>query len=359
MDNNIIQNVEKKDKDKKVSILEMRRKIPGYRIHDGITSMTNEENVDKSLDRKNMRIASPNREILSPIKNLSNSKPPKYIRKYGWAPDIPDHRDRIYSDYFRKVEEKVLIPEEDNPIREYTTKVESKIISPLPSVDLRSMDSPIFDQGSLGSCTGNALAGALQFLEKKDKIPYTELSRLFIYFDERVVENTVNIDSGASLRNGIKTLAKLGVCSETCWPYDIQNFAVQPGHKCYIEASKHRILSYYRLNILEDMTHCLDNGYPFDFGFSVYSSFENEEVANTGIVNMPTVDEQLLGGHAVMAIGYDMNKKIFPESIGSVLCRNSWGVSWGIGGYFWLPFEYLTNRNLSDDLWTIRRGMNL
>ena len=202
------------------------------------------------------------------------------------------------------------------------------------------------------SCTGNALAGALQFLEKKDKVLYIELSRLFVYYDERVEENTINIDSGAQIRDGIKTLAKLGVCSEICWPYNIQNFAVQPGHNCYREAANHRILSYYRINTLDEMVHCLNSGYPFVFGFSVYDSFESEEVANTGIVNMPTGNEQLLGGHAVMAIGYDMNKKRF-------LVRNSWGINWGQQGYFTIPYDYLENRNLSDDFWCIIRSNNL
>lgn len=252
---------------------------------------------------------------------------------YGWTPDLPDHRDKIYSAVYKTPTE-----------------------SPLPQiVDLRPTDSPIFDQGQLGSCTGNALAGALQFLEKKDKVHYIGLSRLFIYYDERAAENTVASDSGASIRDGIKTLASLGVCSETCWPYDISKFAVQPSHSCYVEAAKHRILTYSRLNTVVDMRHCLSSGYPFVFGFSVYESFESEEVAKTGIVPMPQPDEQLLGGHAVMGLGCDMTKKIFPESIGAGLCRNSWGTDWGMQGYFWIPLEYLADRNISEDFWTIRR----
>lgn len=249
---------------------------------------------------------------------------------YGWLPDLPDHRDKMYGAVY-----KVAAPP---PV-------------PLPQiVDLRPMDSPIFDQGQLGSCTGNALAGALQFLEKKDKVKYMELSRLFIYYAERAIENTINTDSGAAIRDGIKTLAGLGVCSATCWPYIISKFTDQPYHSCYVEAAKHRILSYYRLNTLDDMRHCLSSGYPFVFGFSVYESFESEEVAKTGIVPMPQSDEQLLGGHAVTAIGYNDTDKRFTV-------RNSWGTGWGgpMKGYFSIPYEYLTDRNLSDDLWTIRR----
>ena len=245
---------------------------------------------------------------------------------YGWVADLPDHRDKMYS---------VHIP------------------TPLPQIiDLRPMDSPIFDQLNLGSCTANSLAGALQFLEKKDKVKYMELSRLFIYYGERAIEDTVNSDSGATIRDGIKTLANLGVCSEKCWPYNISKFTVQPNHNCYIEAAKHKISSYYRLNTVDDMCHCLSSGYPFVFGFSVYESFESEEVTKTGIVPMPQPDDQLLGGHAVVAIGYNYVDKRF-------LVRNSWGTSWGQKGYFSIPYQYLANRDLSDDFWTIRRGMNL
>lgn len=292
----------------------------------------NVSTIDRNMEGRGTRRA-----------NMIRNQSHRYIPGYGWNPDIPDHRDYQYSDLRKKIEEERL-----------AVSAGVAPISPIPIsiIDLRSNDSPIFDQGALGSCTGNALAGALQFLEKKDKVPYIELSRLFIYYDERVVENTVSIDSGAQIRDGIKTLAKLGVCSETCCPYNIQNFAVQPGHKCYIEASKHRILSYYRLNTLSDMLHCINTGYPFVFGFSVYDSFESDQVVQTGIVNMPTTNENLLGGHAVMAIGYDDNQKRF-------LVRNSWGISWGQKGYFTIPYDYLTNRNLSDDFWVILRGKNL
>lgn len=329
--------------------------------------------IETNIDTKNMKSVLEtrrpininmvkNKNIVNTINNTSNIESPKYIPKYGWIPDTPDNRDYQYSDLRKKMEE-IAEKEKEmvSPIRKRTITVDGVQIPtpPLPLVDLRSADSPIFSQGDLNSCTSNALVGALQFLEKKDKVPYIELSRLFVYYDQRVVENTINIDIGAKLRDGIKTLVRLGVCSDACWPYNIQNFSVQPGHRCYREAANHMILTYYRINTLDDVMHCFNNGYPLVFGFSVYSSFESEEVVKTGIVNMPSANESLLGGHAVMAIGYDMNKKIFPESIGSVLCRNSLGTGWGQSGYFWLPFEYLTNRNLSDDLWTIRRGKNL
>jgi C1A family cysteine protease len=177
---------------------------------------------------------------------------------------------------------------------------------------------------------------------------YEDLSRLFIYYNEREMEGTVKEDSGAMLRDGIKSLVSYGVCSEDDWYYDISKYCVKPSLYCYESAINHRISVYMRLESLDEMLQCLANNYPFVFGFSVYNVFESEETANTGILSMPRSQDRLLGGHAVLAVGYDKDSKM-------ILVRNSWGSSWGLGGYFWMPFEYLTNRDLSDDFWTIRR----
>ncbi len=151
------------------------------------------------------------------------------------------------------------------------------------------------------------------------------------------------------IRDGIKSLAKQGVCSEPNWPYVIPKFNLKPGPACYKIALQHKITSYRRILTINEMRACLAAGFPFVFGFTVYESFESPEVARTGTVKMPQLHEKVLGGHAVLAVGYDDTEKLF-------LVRNSWGARWGMKGYFTMPYDYLASRNLSDDFWTIRRG---
>jgi C1A family cysteine protease len=261
----------------------------------------------------------------SPVKSPPVSSPDIRKAVYGWLPDIPDNRDHMYG-----------------AVR--------KISKTLPAKsDLRPGCSPVEDQQELGSCTANALAGALEFLMKKDKVNFADMSRLFIYYNERVIEHTVKTDAGAMIRDGIKTLAKQGSCTEKSWPYAIAKFTVKPAKTCYTEALDYQILSYARLNTLDEMRACLAEGYPFVFGFSVYESFESPQVTKTGLVEMPGAGERLLGGHAVLAVGYDDAAQRF-------IVRNSWGTNWGQKGYFTMPYAYLADRNLSDDFWVISRG---
>ena len=210
------------------------------------------------------------------------------------------------------------------------------------SVDLRPKMPPVYDQGQLGSCTANAI-GAL--FEYDDKNAFTP-SRLFLYYNERVIEHSTGTDSGAMISDGIRSLQTTGICPESMWPYDTSKFTTKPPTSCYTTASKYQALEAH--NIHQDVTSmktCLAYGFPFVVGIAVYSSFESQAVATTGIVPMPDRKEQCLGGHAVLVVGY--------TSDNHWIVRNSWGTSWGQKGYFTIPYLYLLDSNLCSELWTI------
>lgn len=244
------------------------------------------------------------------------------VRKIcGWIPDLPDQRDYLYS----AIRPRIRLPKQ---------------------ADLTHFCSSIETQGSLGSCTACALAGNLEFLDNKPDHKYTDVSKLFVYYNERSLRGNEDYDSGASLRDGIKTLKKTGYCREFLWPYHISHFYAKPPLRCYLEAKQHRIESYHRMRTLTEMLTCLADGYPFVFGFAVYESFKSRQTEKTGRVVMPKKGERMIGSHAVLAVGYNQKERRF-------LVRNSWGTKWGRRGYFTMPYEYM--ETLSADFWTIRK----
>jgi C1A family cysteine protease len=247
---------------------------------------------------------------------------------YGWKPDLPDQRDFLFA-----------------PLPDLVKTLP-------PSVDLRDKCPQVYDQGQLGSCTANAIAAAYEFDQMKQlKYDFTP-SRLQIYYNERVKEGTVDSDSGAMLRDGIKVVHSLGVAPESEWPYDITKFAVAPPPNVVKDATKHTALVYRRIpRNLQAMKACLAGGLPFVFGFTVYESFESPEVEQTGLVPMPRPSEQVLGGHAVCAVGYTDTTD--PHAPNCMLVRNSWGPGWGAAGYCWMPTQYFLDPGLSSDFWAI------
>lgn len=246
-------------------------------------------------------------------------------RAYGWVPDVPDQRDQ-------------------------TVALGAPIPLP-PSVDLRDLCPPVYDQGQLGSCTANAIAAAFDVERKKQNEPFLTPSRLFIYYNERLAEGTTRTDSGAQIRDGIKVVNQVGVPPESLWPYDTSKFALKPSAAAYKAAKNTEALAYSRVPQAQiSIQQVLAGGHPIVVGFSVYESFESEEVAATGVMPMPSPFEQCLGGHAVLVVGYE-------ERQGHLyaIVRNSWSAAWGDAGYFYMPFEVLTTPSLSQDFWTITR----
>jgi C1A family cysteine protease len=244
------------------------------------------------------------------------------IRRYGWRPSRPDHRNFKYSP----------TPHAALPA----------------SVDLRKNPAmpAIWDQGELGSCTAHG-GGALHcYMHNLNKAGTFMPSRLGIYYCERDLEGTVKEDAGASVADCLKVLNKTGAGHEKLWPYNIAKFKQKPPKQLYLDAAKYRVQKYEQVDNTNAtlLKTALAAGKPVVFGFTVYESFEAESVAKTGVVPMPGKDESVLGGHCVLLVGYDDSKKQW-------IVRNSWGTGWGDQGYCYFPYAFLTNADLASDFW--------
>jgi C1A family cysteine protease len=237
--------------------------------------------------------------------------------KFNIKPSRPDDRDYIYK------------------------STETKIIR--ETVDLREWDTIVESQSSLSSCSSNALTNAYELCVNRMYPEYfTHLSRLFIYYNTRSEYGNLKEDEGMFLRDGLKAIAKFGICSEELWPYDVEKFNVRPTDECYEDAKKRKILKYQKLISTYYITEVLNNNKPVVFGMEIYDSFMdlNERIST---VNFPSRKENSLGGHAMCMVGYDLEKRLF-------LAKNSFGTSWGDNGYCWIPFDYI--RQEGYDIWT-------
>lgn len=246
----------------------------------------------------------------------------RITRRFGWKRQLPDFRDHPFMAALAHFPE---------------------------TVDLRGKFPKVYDQGNLGSCTGNAIAGICEYEWMRQGKPDPFIpSRLFIYYNERQLEGTVHSDSGAAIRDGIKAIHKWGFCPEDAWPYHISAFAHKPTSQAYVLALKEQVQDYLAVHqTLNDMKAALVSGYPIVLGFTVYDSFMNQHVADTGVVPMPGHGESVQGGHAVVVVGYDNPSSRF-------IVRNSWGEDWGQKGYFTIPYTYFLNSHLASDLWIVR-----
>jgi C1A family cysteine protease len=255
----------------------------------------------------------------------------KFSKKYGWRPSLKDHRDHIFG---------VSINPSSLP----------------PFVDLRPQCPPILNQGQSNSCTAHATSSAFAFDYAKQNLGTISPSRLFIYYNERLLEGTVASDCGATLRDGVSTLVNNGVPDESLWPFDLTQISTAPPQPIYAAASKNKATSYSAVTQTRvQIRAALATGVPMVFGFSVYEEFESDVVASTGILPMPAATSELLGGHAVVAVGYNFSNTTQNDCPPNYyIIRNSWGADWGFSGYFFMPATYLENPNLASDLWVIK-----
>jgi C1A family cysteine protease len=245
---------------------------------------------------------------------------------YGWVKDSLDPRDHIFA--LSRNEQTTVLPDH---------------------FSLRDKMPAVYDQGQLGSCTANAIAGCVQYEQMKQKeaeganVP----SRLFIYWNERKIEGTVNYDAGAMIRDGMKVIGSIGSPPESDWPYDIEKFKLKPPSQAFTDALQYTA-TYGRVIQASHSLHAsVYFKRPVVFGFLVYESFDN--IGSDGIMPMPRVNqEQILGGHAVDIIGYkQINGHLYFE------CRNSWGESWGNDGYFFMPAAYAISSDYCSDFWHV------
>ena len=252
----------------------------------------------------------------------------KVVHLSGWKPDRPDHRDALYM--------RAVSPED-------------AMKSPPQSLDqwpVWKNPMGIYNQGQVGDCTANGGDSVYRWpywkMHAKD-IP--QFSRFFLYAETRKRSGVpLTEDSGASIRDMVMTMKNVGMCPEAMWPSsDESRFTDDPTDACREEAAKHRVSSCHSIPNLASLKHEISNWYPVVFGFPVYTSFMSDTVAKTGVVPIPAPGEDVEGGHCVIAIGYCDQRK-------AVLCMNSWGTSWGDGGFFWLPYWFFTE-HLASDMW--------
>jgi C1A family cysteine protease len=276
---------------------------------------------------------------MSPIRPTADRVPdapplePRKVRRYGWRPDTPDLNDRPFNHRARL-----------------------RAIRKLPRFTENAAGdafAPVLDQDDLGACTANAIAKLYAFQHARQGLPSHTPSRLFIYYGEREMEGTVNVDAGAEIRDGLKVVSTLGAPAESIWPYSIGRFTERPPALAYEDGLNHQALAYESVPVTQKgVMTALATGHPVVVGFTVYESFHR--IGRDGFMPIPRPGERVEGGHAVLVVDYawlrgpgDTRKKCY------ALVLNSWGPNWGKGGYFYMPMAWLCNKDNADDFWTI------
>ena len=291
------------------------------------------------------------------------------IQKFGmgWLPDYPDFRD--YTVEHNQVASRLKALGQKDSVKAMLSKVgvAKRAKATLPeSVDLKEWCSPIENQGELGSCTAQAGVALVEYFERRAFGKHIDASRLFLYKATRNILHLTG-DTGAFLRSTMGAMTLFGVPPEEYWPYDVADFDKEPPAFCYAFALNYQTINYYRLDppgtskdaLLKQIKTNLAGGLPSMFGFTVYSSIS--QASTTGKIPYPTPGENILGGHAIVAVGYDDKMKIKnanpggTETTGALLIRNSWGTEWGSSGYGWLPYEFVL-KGIAVDWWSLLKN---
>lgn len=255
-----------------------------------------------------------------------------------------------FMEYIRLEKYKKTLQLTRSPIdkRDYRVHAVNRTAKLPTSVNLASNCPPVYDQLDIGSCTANSASTMYSYVLKlMTSIVQLIPSRLYVYYNTRILQGTIGQDSGASLRNTMKALVQQGVCPEGMWGYSKLNLFTKPPDACYTEGAERQALLYASVPLVLDTMKKVLQTNPFIMGILVYSSFMYATTAKTGMVPLPnTRRERLLGGHAICIIGYDDKRQAF-------LVRNSWGTGWGLQGDFYLPYRYATDPRLSFDSWVL------
>lgn len=286
-------------------------------------------------------------------------------RGLGWLPDYPDFRDHTVKE--TDVSARRQLAGDAQPIKEMLDDLKVSEGKKLPaSTDLREWCSSVENQGSIGSCTAHAGVGIVEYFERRAFGKYLDASRLFLY---KVTRNLMQRtgDTGSFLRTTMQAMVLFGTPPEDHYPYRIEDFDEEPPAFCYAFAQNYQALDYYRLDppgvspqdLLTTIRGHLAAGLPSMFGFTVYRSIDQADQSK-GKIPFPVPRERIVGGHAVVAVGYDdavvvKNIDGGPETKGALLIRNSWGEQWGDEGYGWLPYRYVEER-LATDWWSLLKG---
>ena len=203
--------------------------------------------------------------------------------------------------------------------------------------------------------SANAFVGNCgYFLQSSGR--FVQLAEDFNYYTSRYLLNggiAPTGDNGSTPGMALKAGREYGVCLESTWPIntDPSVFNSQPSAAAYAEAANYKVQNYQRINNPNNppiwfnsdnwwisILYALAKGYPVNIAFNVGQMLDTlqgdtvyQPIGNTNA---------WIGGHDVMIVGYTMTNG--DMSTLKLLCRNSWGTSWGDKGHFWMAPSVLT-----------------